>query len=214
MKKTICSILISMLVLVMGSVTAFALEIKSPDAKLDVIDDQLKVKVTVINAENTNSKNEAYELVETDDYSDKIILEYDRELNNNIKEELDKNGSVEIIFDVDGIKSGDLLVICYRKDDGTLEEVTAVVDDGKITCTFTDLPTHVFVVKYGKSAVTPNYSEKNTTVIQMTETENSGTKTASKTSPKTAEAIPIAAVAAVIAFAGAVICIKKIAEKL
>lgn len=90
-------------------------------------------------------------------------------------------GGIAITFDVDGVVAGDKIYLLHGKADGTWETITpSNVADGKVTATFTSL-SPVAIVRVVDEA----------------------------TSPKTGAPLAVAPIAALVCFAGAVGCARK-----
>ena len=90
-------------------------------------------------------------------------------------------GGISITFNVDGIVAGDNVYLLHGLKDGSWETIKpSKVEDGKVTATFTSL-SPVAIVK----------------------------ATAASTSPKTAAPVVVAPVAALVCFAGAAVCARK-----
>ena len=103
---------------------------------------------------------------------------------------------------IDGVKTGDIILVYHLKDDGTFEKVSATVTaDGQVQVKSTSLsPFSVTKVTVEKTSNSSDSSSSNSTT---------STATTTPTSPKTGEAAPFVLIIAVVSLAGAAVCGKK-----
>ena len=189
MKKRVIAIVAAIMVMMMGSLTAFAAASPTPD-----YDVEHYIAPTVEGT--TTSVGMALR-------SDVAIA--DKAANGGTElwsADINGTGTVKVTANIASVKAGDTVLVVHVKTDKSVEYLDHTTEDGKVSFTMTSF-SPVVIYKVSQSATdTTNNAAANTTTNVVATTNN-------VVSAKTGEAMSVALFAAIALGAVALVCAKK-----